>query len=42
MADQTQTETTQDEMNTTDHSPEAAQFGSSDGDSESRSVVMQK
>ncbi len=32
MADDTQDETAQDDTNTTDHSPEAAQVGTTDGD----------
>ena len=35
MADETEDETTQDDTTTTDHSPEAAQVGTSDGDGDS-------
>jgi hypothetical protein len=35
MADENEDETTQDDTNTTDHSPEAAQVGTSDGDGDS-------
>ena len=35
MADETKDETKQEETNTTDHSPEAAQVGTSDGDGDS-------
>ncbi len=35
MADETEDETTQEDTNTTDHSPEAAQVGTSDGDGDS-------
>ena len=35
MADETEDETAQDDTNTTDHSPEAAQVGTSDGDGDS-------
>ncbi len=35
MADETKDETAQEDTNTTDHSPEAAQVGTSDGDGDS-------
>lgn len=37
MADDNEDETTQDDTNTTDHSPDAAQVGTSDGDGDSDS-----